>query len=254
MKIRILGCYGGQLPGKNLTSFLLDETLLVDAGGATSVLTLEELKKIDTIVVSHSHLDHIKDIPLIADNVIGQIDKPIEVIGMDHTIDALRDHLMGNIVWPDFTVIPSREEPVIAYRREKPGRPFAVGEYEIEFVLVNHPVPCAGMMFRKGGKSFLYTADTGPTEEVWKLAGAEKNLKGLITEVSFPNSLVELSLLSGHMSPCHIDNELSKIGRDDLPVYIYHIKPGFEAIVREEIKSIAYPDLTVLEQGQVLDI
>ena len=254
MKIRILGCYGGQLPGKNLTSFLIGESLLVDAGGATAVLSLDELKKIETIVVSHSHLDHVKDIPLIADNVIGRIGRPIEIIGLKHTIDAVRDHLMGNVIWPDFSVIPSKEEPVIRYRREKAGKAFKVGKIEIEFVIVNHPVPCAGMMFRSGKKSFLYTADTGSTEDVWKFAKAEKNLKGLITEVSFPNSLEQLSIISGHMSPCHIDPELAKIGRTDLPVYIYHIKPGFEAKVREEIGAIRYRRLSILEQGQVLDI
>lgn len=252
MEIRILGCYGGQLPGKNLTSFLIDDTILVDAGGATSALRLEELQAIRTIIVSHSHLDHVKDIPFIADNVIGRIPAPLEIIAIDPTIDALRDQLMGNVIWPDFTSIPTPQNPVLRYRREKIGKPFKVGSYKVEFIPVNHPVPCVAMLFKWPKGAFVYTGDTGPTEEIWKRVGQEKNLKGLITEVSFPNSMEQLSLISGHLSPCHIDSELAKTGRDDIPVYLYHIKPGVEQAVRDDVRQIKYRNLHVLEQGETL--
>jgi hypothetical protein len=38
MEIRVLGCYGGELPGYFLGSFMLDGKLVVDAGAITSVL------------------------------------------------------------------------------------------------------------------------------------------------------------------------------------------------------------------------
>ena len=46
MEIRVLGCHGSQLPGFNMTSFLINGTVLVDAGTVTSVLTADEQKNI----------------------------------------------------------------------------------------------------------------------------------------------------------------------------------------------------------------
>ncbi len=254
MKLKVLGCYGGRLPGKKLTSFLIDDTILVDAGSATAMLSKEELTKIKTIIVSHSHLDHVYDIPLLGDVIIAPDMEPREIVCIEPTANAISELLMGNVIWPDFTSLPTKENPVFNMRIEQPRKPFVVGDYEVEFIHVTHPVPCVAMLFRWEGGAFLYTADTGPTEEVWQVAAEEQNLRGVITEISFPNMLKELSLASGHLSPCHMDEELGKMGRDDIPVYIYHLKPAFEELLLEEIKEISYPNLSLLKEGQVLEV
>ena len=69
MQIRVLGCSGSIAAGSRTTSFLLDETVLIDAGTGVGDLTLEEMVRIDHIVVTHSHLDHVLSIGLLADSV-----------------------------------------------------------------------------------------------------------------------------------------------------------------------------------------
>jgi len=59
MKFRVLGCSGGQVPGHNLSSFLIDDSLLIDAGSATAALSLRAQQKITDILVTHTHLDHV---------------------------------------------------------------------------------------------------------------------------------------------------------------------------------------------------
>ena len=69
MEIRVLGCHGSQLPGYGLTGFLIDATTLLDAGAVTSVLTLEEQVRVDHILITHAHLDHIRELTSLADNL-----------------------------------------------------------------------------------------------------------------------------------------------------------------------------------------
>lgn len=254
MEVRILGVYGGQLPGKRLTSFLVNDSILIDAGGATSSLDLEEQNAIRHILISHTHLDHIKDIPFLADNVIGMKPHPIDVIGVGEVIDSLKSHLLNNDIWPDFTVIPSKDEPVLRWREESEEAPFAVEDIEIEFVRTNHPVPTFGMFLTQGDATLLYTADTGPTERIWERAREYPNIKAVILETSFPDRLAELSLISGHLSPCHLKDELKKFDREGVPVYLYHFKPAFEAELNEEVAALGDKRLIPLSQGEVLTI
>ena len=69
MNLRVLGCSGSIALDNRTTSFLLDEHVLVDAGTGVGDLTLDELAAIDHIILTHSHLDHVLGIPLIADSV-----------------------------------------------------------------------------------------------------------------------------------------------------------------------------------------
>jgi phosphoribosyl 1,2-cyclic phosphodiesterase len=79
VKIRVLGCHGGELPGHRTTCFLIDSKLCVDGGSITQVLEMEDLLKIDDIFLTHSHFDHIKDVPLMTDLLVGHRNTPVIV-------------------------------------------------------------------------------------------------------------------------------------------------------------------------------
>jgi len=113
MKLRILGSAGAELPDFRPPAFLLDDQLLLDAGTIGSVLSEEEQLKIHTIFITHSHLDHIRSIPALADNIIIK-NQPhtVSVKSSAEVIDALQNHMFNDVIWPDFTKIPSQENPV----------------------------------------------------------------------------------------------------------------------------------------------
>jgi phosphoribosyl 1,2-cyclic phosphodiesterase len=71
MRVRALGVAGGEVPGRGLTSFLVDERLALDAGHLTASLTLDAQAALDAILLSHAHLDHVKDVAFLADNLMG---------------------------------------------------------------------------------------------------------------------------------------------------------------------------------------
>ena len=70
MKIRVLGCSGAIAAGCRTTAFLLDDDVLIDAGTGVGDLSLDALARIDHILLSHSHLDHVLSIALLADSVM----------------------------------------------------------------------------------------------------------------------------------------------------------------------------------------
>ena len=252
MEIQVLGCNGGQLPGKRLTSFLINNETLIDAGGVTDTLGIDEQKAINHIVISHAHMDHIRDIPMLADNVYGMRTFPIDVIAAKPVIESLKNHIFNNAIWPDFTVIPSKEEPVIAFKEAPVEKTFSVGDLELELVEVNHTVPTFGMFITEGETTLLYTGDTGPTVRIWEKAKEYSSLKAIIVETSFPNKLAGRSLISGHLSPCHLETELGKLGRDDVPIYLYHFKPNFESELIEEVMNLRNDRIRPLEQGEII--
>ncbi len=122
MKVRVLGCSGAIAAGCKTTAFLLDDDLLVDAGTGVGDLTLDELARIDHIVVSHSHLDHIVSIPLLADSVMARRRAPIVVHALPETIEAIRQHVLNDVIWPDFSRLPSPERPALRFEALELGQ------------------------------------------------------------------------------------------------------------------------------------
>jgi ribonuclease BN (tRNA processing enzyme) len=254
MRIRILGCYGNELPGYRTVSFLVNDSVLIDAGSVTSVLTLEEQMKLKTILVSHSHLDHIKDLAFLADNVIGGIKEPISIVSTRKVIDDIRKNLLNNVIWPDFTVIPSKKSPVFEYKPIGLNKKVKLNGLEVKAVEVDHSIHAIGYLISDGKSSMLYSGDTGPTKKLWQEVSKHKNIKAMFIEISFPNVLQGLADVSGHFTPKSLSEELKKLADSSVPIYLYHLKPKFLEPVLAEIKALGRNNLHILTQGQTIVI
>ena len=68
MKIRFLGVHNCESQNTKLTSLLIDDILVVDAGGLTSSLSFTAQQKLKAILLTHQHYDHIRDVPAIVFN------------------------------------------------------------------------------------------------------------------------------------------------------------------------------------------
>ena len=135
MQIRVLGCSGSIGGECRTTSFLLDHDVLIDAGTGVGDLSLDELNAIDHILISHSHLDHVLAIGLLADSVIRNRQaarEAIQVHALPATIEALRAHIFNGVIWPDFTRLPSAEAPLLKLVPFEIGQVITLGERRIE--------------------------------------------------------------------------------------------------------------------------
>ena len=213
MRLTVLGCSGGELPRHRTTCFLVDGRMAVDAGALTQGLELEALLRVDDVVLTHSHFDHVKGVPLLADLVVGRRPSPVRVHASPACAAALREDVFNDRLWPDFTRIPSPEAPVIRIVEFDPARPFEVAGYAITPVPVVHPVESMGYVVSDGRAAFAISGDTGPTERFWRVASAEPRLKALLVELSFPDHLQALADVSGHLTPRTLAGELAKLRR-----------------------------------------
>ena len=144
MSIRVLGCSGSLAAGDRTTSFLLDESVLLDAGSGVGELALEEMARIDDIVLSHSHLDHVLAIALLADSVMRRrmaaARPPIRVHALPETLQALKQHIFNGVIWPDFTRLPTAEQPVLAFVPLAVGQRIVLGRRALEVLPASHSV------------------------------------------------------------------------------------------------------------------
>jgi ribonuclease BN (tRNA processing enzyme) len=83
------------------------------------------------------------------------------------------------------------------------GAMVSIAGLKVKAIPINHPVPAAGFVVSDGSLPLLYSADTGPDEGLWKEAAKAKNLKAIIVDASFPNSLEMVADASGHFTPAH---------------------------------------------------
>lgn len=252
MKLRVLGCAGAELPDFRPPAFLLDDQLLLDAGTIGSVLSEEDQWKIHSICITHSHLDHIRSIPALADNIIlrNQL-HTVTIFSTVEVIAALQKHLFNNVIWPDFTTIPSVENPVIQYSPISPCQGYNVHGYAIRAIPVNHTVPTVGYVVSSGGKTLVYTGDTGPTDLIWSYCSAAD---ALIVEVSFPNAMRDIAQLTRHLTAAMLVEELAKI--DVLPkrIFITHPKPQYYDQICREVEALAIDGVELLQDGSVYEL
>lgn len=251
MKVKVLGCSGSEAVGRMPPGFLVNDVLMLDGGTITEALSIEAQSRITDILISHTHLDHIKSVLFLADNIIGRVKKPVNIRAIPKVIDAIRKHLMNDLIWPDFTRIPTAKNPVLTYAPLPLGRTVTVAGLKVKSIPMNHPVPSVGFLVSDGKSSFLYSADTGPNKLLWKEAARAKNLKGIIVDTSFPNSLDGIATLSGHFTPGQLHRDLTKarVG-NDAPIYIYHVKPVHENTVIRELKGLGRKNVKVLQEGK----
>ena len=241
MIVQVLGCSGSIAAGCKTTSFLLDDDILVDAGTGVGDLPLDALARIEHILVSHSHLDHILSIGLLADSVMRArrlaARGPIRVHALPETLAALRDHIFNGVIWPDFTRLPSAEHPVLALTPIAIGEVLELGGKRIEVLPAAHTVPAVGFAV-DGGEAgwWVYTGDTGPNPLLWQRLQQMK-VAHLVIETAFSDDERQLARISRHLCPAALGHEL-KLLAGSVDVHITHIKPGEMNAVMDEIGKL----------------
>ncbi|HUG22956.1 3',5'-cyclic-nucleotide phosphodiesterase [Piscinibacter sp.] len=259
MMIRVLGCSGAIAAGCRTTSFLLDDTVLIDAGTGVGDLSLDELARIDHILISHSHLDHVLSIGLLADSVLrrraAERRGPIVVHALPETLKALRDHIFNGVIWPDFTRLPSEAAPVLRFESIAVGDVLELAGRRIEVLSAAHTVPAVGFAVDAGGDAgwWVYTGDTGPNPALWQRL-ATMMVAHLVIETAFGDDERQLAQISRHLCPTSLREELSQL-QGSVDVHITHIKPGELEAVMAEIARFGGPHrIHALQAGQEIPV
>ena len=272
MKVRVLGCSGAIGKDCRTTSFLIDHDLLVDAGTGVGDLTLDEMRSIDHVLLTHSHLDHVVSLPLMVDAVASGRSKPLQVHALQATIDALKAHIFNNTIWPDFSKIPSPAAPFISYHPLELGDTLELADKHIEVLPAVHTVPAAGYAISSsklnadgpgGNPAWVFTGDTEQNPALWARINQLK-VAMLVIETAFSNRESDLAKRSRHLSPHALASELDCITSDtSYPIYITHTKPAETELIMAEIQRFeqtrpasdqAAHDIRWLRAGQEFEV
>jgi ribonuclease BN (tRNA processing enzyme) len=181
MELVVLGTGGGWAgPGGAASGYLLTADgfhLWVDLGTGTLAKLLEHagLLDVDAVVVSHRHFDHFLDMyPFYLARWYGTDRSPIPMFappGMfEHALQLERD-------------LPRAFVPSVV----EPGQGFEAGPFRVRTAPMRHPVPTMGMRFELAGHALTYSADTGPTPELVRLAEGADVLLAEATWIDVPS-------------------------------------------------------------------
>lgn len=263
MKVRVLGCSGAIAKDCRTTSFLIDQDVLIDAGTGVGDLTLDEMRRIDHVLLTHSHLDHVAALPLMVDAIASQRTTPIQVHALQGTIDALQTHIFNNTIWPDFSKIPTPDAPFITFHPLELGQTLGLAGKHIEVLPAVHTVPAVGYAVTTGKGYWVFTGDTEINPALWQRIN-QMDVVMLVIETAFSNREHVLAKRSLHLSPQVLANELYNIDNDKkYPIYITHTKPFETELIMAEIQkfdqtspaSIDLPhDIRWLRAGQEFEL
>jgi ribonuclease BN (tRNA processing enzyme) len=243
MKLQVLGCSGSIARDCRTTSFLLDDDVLIDAGTGVGDLSLDALERIDHILLTHSHLDHVLGVPLLADSVLRRRQArgaaPIRVHALADTIAVLREHLFNNRLWPDFSRLPTAEQPVLRFEPFAVGDVLEFGARRIEVLSARHSVPACGFAvhpLEAGRGAWVFTGDTGPNPALWDRL-AQMPVAHIVIETAFSERECRIARDSGHHCPSTLAAELARAPAD-AQIYITHIKPGEIDAVMNRLREL----------------
>ena len=255
MRIRTLGCSGGIGAGSRTSAMLIDNDVLIDAGTGIGDLALEDLHNIRHVFLTHAHLDHIAGLPMLVDaNFDDDFEVPVTVYARMETLKAISDHLFNDVIWPDFTKIPSADNAILRYRICNPGDTVTIGCRNFHAVDVNHSVPSLGYTVQNSGGVFAVSGDTRTNETLWPALNACEDLRALVIEVSFPDELEELASTAGHYTPKTMCADLERLNHEP-EIWLTGMKPGEEErILRQVIEAAPGKNIRMLARGTVIDV
>ncbi len=252
MRMHVLGCFGGEALGCRLTSLLIEDRFLLDAGSVTTGLTLQAQAAVDHILITHAHISHIVDLAYLSDNLFMVRPRPIEVWSIPPVIDQIKTHLFNNILWPNFSNLPSTLRPTLTFHTLSEGRPHQLGRYEVTAVRVDHTIEAVGYVISDGASALLYQGDSSLTRELWQVANRTAHLYTIIAEASFPNRLHKHAVMTGHLTPAMLHADLAQLtGQPAL--YAHHMKPQYVAEILHDLALLSNPPILPLDQGKTYD-
>ena len=237
--IKILGAYGTKAKGFGTSSFSLNKRNVIDAGNLLDSLD-EECAFIENIWVTHSHLDHIADIAYILDNYFSLRKVTLNIAALPQTISAIKKHYLNDLIWPDFSKIKlnNSENMALKYTEIKLGEEYPVGDNEsIKSFQTDHTVDSCGYIYKKNDSAVLITADTYSLDGMIYEVEKDLTIKSVVIECSFPSDMESLAKDSKHLTPKLLFHMLKELKRDDVNMYINHIKPMFINRISSEIEE-----------------
>src|SRR5512146_1888350 len=254
MRITTLGCNASITGELRTTCYQVDDDILIDAGSGAGELSLAQSIAINTVFLTHSHLDHCAFLPMLADAAGSFRDTPLTVYALPETIAILMEHMLNGRLWPDYTVQPSPERPYILFHPIRPGETVELRGRRITALPARHAVPCIGYQVDSGTASWVYSGDTTFYEDFWQALNRIGNLRYLLIETTFRNDNPAGAERSGHTTANLLAQGLRLLQRP-VELFIVHMEAGYEEVtIREVMGAVGEFKPKILRRGHVFQL
>lgn len=237
--IEFLGTGGTRTPTQGTTCLRVSEHCVIDAGNLINRFG-DDVFTIEHIFLTHSHLDHIIDIPFLADLFVTQKSVSLKVYGLKSTLDNLRQFIFNERIWPNFEeiILIGHTSKTVEFIELEFDIPYSVDDVTLTPFETDHMVGSCGYIIEKNGSGILFTADTYRCDRIWELLDERPHIHSLVTELSFPSHFDKLAYESKHLTPALLGDELKKCRRDDFSIHVMHLKKLFTTAILEELQSL----------------
>lgn len=226
----------------------INKTTVIDAG---NLLSINQSELLEHIFITHSHLDHVLDLPFYIDTNFTKFKKPLKIYAGIETIKSLKEHVFNGEIWPDFYNINliNSDHKAIEFVEVNEYQDISFGAITLTPVKSYHTVECYGFIINQGEHSIYFTSDSYSSEKLWDTINTRKDIKQAVLDISFPSRLDGLALASLHMTPNVCKEGMKKLNRDDVIIHAFHIKSTFKEEILKEIDETGI----LGERGKILN-
>lgn len=246
--IEFLGSSGTRTPDKGTTCLRVSRHCVIDAGNIIGGLR-NDVYEIEHIFLTHSHLDHIVDIPFVTELFVTHKKTALKIYGLKETLSDLREYIFNHHIWPDFAEIDLLKEmaKTIEFIEIVPETPYRVDDVELMAFKTDHTEGSCGYLIRHQNRAIVFTSDTYRCDRVWELVQNDPTIHSIIIDVSFPSEHTQLAKDSRHLTPALLEEERRQCSRQDITIYPVHLKVPFESTIRRELRERDIPGLSEIE-------
>ncbi|WP_051347332.1 HD domain-containing phosphohydrolase [Thiomicrorhabdus chilensis] len=252
--ITVLGASGSLDKNKECISFLVNQTILIDAGNVMRALGQDSLK-IEHVFLTHAHFDHITDLPFLIETHFEKRQKTLKIYGLKATLEVLEAHLFNGVIWPRFQEIdhPKLGHPMLEFVEIECGHTLQIDDIEITPISANHSIEACGFIVKQDNQGVLISGDTFDNPQLIDHLNQDSEIQTLLIDVSFPSSMDKLAQQSKHLTPTRLMGMLEQL-KHPVRVYPYHLKPAYETEILAELSGSDFaPWISkVLEAGEQL--
>jgi ribonuclease BN (tRNA processing enzyme) len=249
MQVTILPSSTSGEPTQSFTTYLINGVVALDAGSVGLYGSVAEQSRVKHVLISHAHLDHVASLPPFLDSVYDGSGDCVTVYASPHVLDCLRKDVFNNRLYPDFFHISTIRPPYLKVQELASGVAIEAGGLRVTPVEVNHVVPTLGFVVEDDHSAVVFPSDTGPTDEIWKVARQCRNLQAVFLEATLPESMAWLAELAKHLTPSLYAGEMKKLDRPARYVTV-HIHPRHRAKVVQELLALGLPGVEIGEIGK----